>query len=135
MATPTLSVDERRAMVHKRHGAGASHRAIGRELGIHHTTVARILRTTPAPQDAPPALPDAPPAPTSNEPRPPAILFNLTRELIQDLNTLADKGTGDLPAPLVRAIHAAADRRRAAWLAWLRRQHADRPVAGTDAPA
>ena len=109
MATPTLSVAERRARARQLHTAGYSNRAIGRELGIHHGTVAADLRATPAP-------PAAPPAPTSGDPGAPRQFFTLTRELIQDLNVLADKRTGELPAPLVRAIHAAADRRRAAWI-------------------
>ncbi|MFF5790237.1 helix-turn-helix domain-containing protein [Streptomyces sp. NPDC012693] len=109
MATPTLSLTERRARARQLHEAGHSNRAIGRQLGIHHRTVATDLLATPAPQDTPPA-------PTSGDPDAPRQLFTLTRELIQDLNVLADKQSGDLPAPLVRAIHAAADRRRAAWM-------------------
>ncbi|MEU2120016.1 helix-turn-helix domain-containing protein [Streptomyces sp. NPDC016459] len=109
MATPTLTVEERRTRVHQLHKAGHSNRAIGRELGIHHVTVGRILSATPAPEAAPPA-------PTSGDAGVPPMHFNLTRELIQDLNVLADKKSGDLPAPLVRAIHAAADRRRAEWM-------------------
>ncbi|MGW8762355.1 helix-turn-helix domain-containing protein [Streptomyces sp. NPDC055815] len=120
MATPTLSAEERNTRAHQLSADGHSLRAIGRELGIHHVTVARILRTTPAPQGAPE---DAPQDPTSGDapapddaPTAPPMHFNLPTELIQDLNVLADKTTGDLPAPLVRAIHAAADRRRAAWM-------------------
>ncbi|MET7759749.1 hypothetical protein ABZT27_34370 [Streptomyces sp. NPDC005389] len=113
MATPNPTVDQhiaaRRATVRQLDAAGHSRRAIARQLGIHHRTVARDLSATSAPQPPSRIL-------TSTEPTAPRQYFTLTRELIQDLNVLADKRTGDLPAPLVRAIHAAADRRRAAWI-------------------
>lgn len=113
MATPNPTADaalaERRATVRQLADANHSHRAIARQLGIHHRTVARDLSATATPQPTSDIL-------TSAEPPAPRQFFTLTRELIQDLNVLADKHTGELPAPLARAIHAAADRRRAAWI-------------------
>ncbi|MFJ5143294.1 hypothetical protein [Streptomyces sp. NPDC088707] len=122
MATPTLPIAERRARARQLNAAGYSNRAIARELRIHHRTVANDL--------AAPVAPDpAPPAPTSGDPTAPPIHFNLPRTLVQDLNVLADKQTGELPAPLVRAIHAAADRRRAAWLRGLEQLATEAPPA------
>ncbi|WP_329622936.1 helix-turn-helix domain-containing protein [Streptomyces sp. NBC_01255] len=118
MATPTLSVAERRTRARQLADDGHSNRAIARQLGIHHRTVARDLELTPAP-------PAAPPVPTSGDPSAPRILFNLPPTLVQDLNVIADKQSGDLPAPLVRAIHAAADRHRAAWIHQLRQLAAE----------
>lgn len=131
MATQNLTAAElaaRRATV--RHLADVeqlSNRTIGRRLGIHHRTVARDLASTAPPaapavaeQAAPPAPVEAPPAPTSGAApaprRAPSLLHPLSPQTIQDLNVLAT-GTGSLPAPLLRAIHEAAERRRTAWRA------------------
>lgn len=113
MATtnPTRA-EERDARVHQLAAKGLSNRAIGRELGIAHTTVARILRTTTAPAAPPERTRPAPPTATSGKRLAPRLLHPLPPELIQDLNVLADPRTGQLPAPLVRAIRAAADHRR-----------------------
>jgi hypothetical protein len=43
-------------------------------------------------------------------------VYRLDTRTVQDLNVLADPVTGALPAPLLRAIRAAADHRRAVWL-------------------
>ncbi|MFB7029657.1 MULTISPECIES: hypothetical protein [unclassified Streptomyces] len=112
MADHTLPAAERDARAHQLAADGASHRAIGRALGIHHTTVARILRTTPAPPTAPQ---DAPPPATSKNAPIPGAMFKLTPQLIRDLNVLANRWTGELPAPLVHAIHAEAEKQRAIW--------------------
>jgi hypothetical protein len=115
----------RRATVRQLADEGLSNRAIARRLGIHHRTVARDLDTTPAPTEASPAAPptpeQAPPAPTSGARPTPRLLHPLDPALIQDINILADPRTGALPAPLLRAIHAAAERRRADWDAMARR--------------
>jgi hypothetical protein len=103
---PTL--DDRRAIVRQLADDGMSNRAIARRLGIHHATVARDLDATSAPQTAPPT-------PTSGARPAPRLLHDLDPRLIQDINVLADPHTGALPAPLVRAIRAAADHRRATW--------------------
>ncbi|GHC44398.1 MULTISPECIES: helix-turn-helix domain-containing protein [Streptomyces rochei group] len=100
-----------------------SHRAIARQVGLHHTTVTRILRTTPAPERTTPeqterTTPAPAPAPerttptTSGNTRTPRLLHDLDPRTIQDLNCLMDPRTGALPAPLVRAIRTAADARR-----------------------
>ncbi|MFB6617004.1 helix-turn-helix domain-containing protein [Streptomyces rochei] len=137
MSTPID--DATRATVRQLADKGMSHRAIGRQLGIHHSTVARALRATdepdaPAaepgtepdeprhePQDAPPHEPDepdaAPPPPTSGAPRAPRLIHDLPAWLVQDLNILVDPFTGRLPEPVARAIHTAAEQRRATWRA------------------
>lgn len=115
MTTTTLSIEERRATVRQLSADGYSNRAIGRRLGIHHRTVASDLLATLAP-------PAAPPTPTSGDPLTPRLLFRLTPQLIQDLNMLHDPLTDELPAPLVRAIHEAANRKRARWITRLREQ-------------
>ncbi|MFF8095700.1 hypothetical protein [Streptomyces sp. NPDC016675] len=93
---------------------GLSNRAIGRELGIHHVTVANILRAAPTP------VVNTTPA-TSGDTRAPRLLHDLDPRTIQDLNCLMDPTTGELPAPLVRAIRAAADARRTTLRAIARR--------------
>ncbi|MFJ5150854.1 helix-turn-helix domain-containing protein [Streptomyces sp. NPDC088353] len=133
MSTPID--DATRATVRQLAGKGMSQRAIGRELGIHHSTVARALRATdepdePAdepdeprhePQDAPPHEPDepdtAPPPPTSGAPRTPRLIHDLPGWLVQDLNVLIDPFTGRLDEPVARTIHTAAEQRRATWRA------------------
>ncbi|MFF4962990.1 helix-turn-helix domain-containing protein [Streptomyces sp. NPDC001222] len=111
--TGALDLAARCATVRQLADDGMSHRAIARRLGIHHRTVARDFDATPAPAEAPPAAPAAPPAPTSGAPSAPRLLHPFDPALIQDLNVLADPRTGALPSPLLRAIHAAADHRRA----------------------
>ncbi|WP_452536593.1 hypothetical protein, partial [Paenibacillus chitinolyticus] len=73
------------------------------------------------PQDAPPHEPDepdaAPPPPTSGAPRAPRLIHDLPAWLVQDLNILVDPFTGRLPEPVARAIHTAAEQRRATWRA------------------
>ncbi|MFI5993151.1 hypothetical protein ACIBAC_15115 [Streptomyces sp. NPDC051362] len=96
-----------------------SHRAIARRLGMHHTTVGRILRTTTAPEAPPVRTTTAPtvrttPVTSGAVPRPPELVRELDPWLIQDLNVLMT-GSGALPAPVARAIHAAAEHRRAQW--------------------
>lgn len=126
MATQHLTPADRTArdaQVHHLAAAGHSNRAIGRELGIAHTTVATILRTTPAPaRTAPEPAEHTAPAPaapvehttpeTSGNTPTPRLLHPLDARTIQDLNCLMDPTTGQLPAGLVRAIRAAADHRR-----------------------
>ncbi|MEU6649492.1 helix-turn-helix domain-containing protein [Streptomyces sp. NPDC046900] len=131
MSTPTD--DATRATVRQLAAEDMSHRAIAREVGIHHSTVARILRATDepdapatAPQDAPPT---APPSPTSGAPRAPRLIHELPPWLIQDLNVLIDARTGRLPAPVARAIHTAAEARRATMRANLERQDRHDPTA------
>jgi hypothetical protein len=122
----------RRATVRQLADEGHSARAIARRLGIHHKTVARDLAATPAPvveePTAPPAPvdapPTAPPAPTSGARPASRLLHPLDPALIQDINVLADPRTGALPASLLRAIHDAAERRRATWDAMARRRAA-----------
>ncbi|RSS59563.1 helix-turn-helix domain-containing protein [Streptomyces sp. WAC01280] len=128
MATTTLSVEERRTTVRQLDKAGHSNRAIARQLGIHHGTVARDLRSTPEPLDDPQPV-------TSGEPSTPRLMFPLPPQLIQDLNVLHNHQTDELPAPLVRAIHEAANRKRARWITWLQKQAAERPDADDSAPA
>lgn len=113
--TGAIPQAERRHRVRQLAAADLSNREIARRLGIHHATVARDLAATPAPQDAPPA-------PTSGARPAPRLLHPLDPRLIQDINVLADPHTGALPAPLVRAIHAAADHRRATWHAMAQRR-------------
>ncbi|MFE9309498.1 hypothetical protein ACFYM5_17635 [Streptomyces sp. NPDC006706] len=126
MSTPID--DATRATVRQLAGKGLSQRAIGRQLGIHHSTVARALRATDEPdeprhepQDAPPHEPDepdtAPPPPTSGAPRTPRLIHDLPGWLIQDLNILTDPVTGRLDEPVARTIHTAAEQRRATWRA------------------
>lgn len=120
MATTNLTPADRAtrdAEVHHLAAQHLSHRAIARRLGVHHTTVARILRTTTAPpEDTTPAPATAPerttPVASSNPPAP-RLLHPLDPRTIQDLNCLMDPRTGQLPAGLVRAIRTAADHRRA----------------------
>lgn len=132
MSTP--ADEERRAKARQLAKGGLSNRAIGRLLGVHHSTVARDLAATPepdAPADAPPAEPpapvDAPPTLTSGERPAPRLLHDLPGWLVQDLNVLMDPRTGALPGALLRAIHAAAEERRATWCASAERRarHAD----------
>ncbi|MFE5912073.1 hypothetical protein ACFQ6B_23730 [Streptomyces wedmorensis] len=115
MTTTTLPIEKRRATVRQLADDGLSNRAIGRQLGIHHRTVASDLLATPAPADAPPG-------PTSGDLLTPRLLYPLTPQLVQDLNVLHDPATGELPAPLARAIHEAANRKRARWMTLLREQ-------------
>lgn len=127
MATtnPTRTAD-----VHRLAAQHLSHRAIARRLGIHHTTVGRILRTTTAP-DAPAApapertTPEQPTAPERTTERTTTATSNddhTTTEdslfhprLFNDLCVLIDARTGDLPAPLARIVHQAAEAQRTAW--------------------
>jgi hypothetical protein len=110
--TGALDLAARRATVRQLTDEGHSARAIARRLGIHHKTVARDLAATPAPAEAPQT---APPTPTSGARPAPRLLHPLDPRTIQDLNVLADPRTGQLPAPLLRTIRAAADHRRAIW--------------------
>jgi hypothetical protein len=117
--TGAMPQAERRHRVRQLAEQHVSNREIARRLGIHHRTVARDLEAPPAPEQAPQA---APPAPTSGALPAPRLLYPLDPALIQDLNVLADPHTGALPAPLVRAIRAAADHRRATWHAMAQRR-------------
>jgi hypothetical protein len=110
--TGAMPQAERRRRVRQLAEQHVSNREIARRLGIHHRTVARDLAAPPAPAEAPQT---APPAPTSGARPAPRLLHDLDPRLIQDINVLADPHTGALPAPLVRAIRAAADHRRATW--------------------
>lgn len=111
--TGPLDRATRRATVRRLADEGKSNRAIGRELGIGKDTVARDLAATAAPDTAPQ---DATPPATSGAPFAPPVVYRLDPRTVQDLNVLADPVTGALPAPLLRAIRAAADHRRAQWL-------------------
>ncbi|MEU8950911.1 hypothetical protein [Streptomyces sp. NPDC048489] len=95
-----------------------SNRAIARRLGMHHTTVGRILSTTPAPDEPPVRTTPAPAVRTthltSGAAVAPRLLHDLDPRLIQDLNVLVDRETGALPAPLAHILRTAADRRRTA---------------------
>ncbi|GAA5056380.1 hypothetical protein [Streptomyces similanensis] len=144
MATthPTLAAERaaRDADIRQRAAAGASARSIARETGLHHTTVARIIRTAPAPEhttveQVEPSTPEpsqqteratpAPPAPTSGDRHTPprtALIRELAPDLIRDLNVLVDRRTGALPAPLAGIVRAYADRERARWSAALERR-------------
>uniref|UniRef100_UPI0035DCCA53 helix-turn-helix domain-containing protein n=1 Tax=Brucella cytisi TaxID=407152 RepID=UPI0035DCCA53 len=66
MSTPID--DATRATVRQLADKGMSHRAIGRQLGIHHSTVARALRATDEP-DAPAAEPGTEPDEPRHEPQ------------------------------------------------------------------
>ncbi|MFJ2568160.1 helix-turn-helix domain-containing protein [Streptomyces sp. NPDC087568] len=149
----------RRATVRQLANGGMSNRAIARQLGVHHNTVARDLAATAepdapagepdeprhepepepeapaaAPQDEPPTEPDepdaAPPPPTSGAPRAPQLIHELPAWLIQDLNILTDRSTGRLPEPVARAIHTAAEECRAAFYA-RRRANAEQHASQT----
>ncbi|MFF9284852.1 hypothetical protein [Streptomyces griseosporeus] len=137
MATTNPTGDQRAALHAEVRRLAAeeqlSNRAIARRLGVHHTTVGRILRTTPAP-DAPAAAPaerttPAPPAPTSGAARAPRLLYDLDPTLIQDLNVLTDARTGALIAPVRQYLRTAAAYRRAALTAVAHR------IAAEDDPA
>ncbi|MFD8611063.1 helix-turn-helix domain-containing protein [Streptomyces sp. NPDC059631] len=134
--TGTSARAERNARVHQLAAEGHSHRAIARQTGVHHTTVARILRTTtppnaPAEHTAPEQAErttTAPPAPTSDDrPAPPRtiLLKPIAPALTRDLNVLLDRRTGALPAPLDRIVRAYADRERARWSAALTHHSTD----------
>src|SRR5690606_39340504 len=85
-----------------------SNRAIGRRLGMHHTTVGRILRTTRAPErttpeqperttPAPATTPERTTPPTSGAAPAPRLLLPLDPDLIQDLNVLrSEEHTSEL---------------------------------------
>ncbi|MEV5085927.1 hypothetical protein AB0K74_47070, partial [Streptomyces sp. NPDC056159] len=45
------------------------------------------------------------------------LIHDLPAWLVQDLNILVDPFTGRLPEPVARAIHTAAEQRRATWRA------------------
>ncbi|MYR46611.1 hypothetical protein [Streptomyces sp. SID5910] len=122
-ATRPMTRAERTALVHQLAAAGHSHRAVARQTGMHHTTVGRILRTTPAPAERAPeqaerTTPAPSPAPertitlTSGVVRAPRLLYPLDPTLIQDLNVLTDPRTGALPDPIRRYLRAAANARR-----------------------
>lgn len=115
MATTHLTPAERTARdarAHQLAADGLSNRAIGRQLGISHTTVATILRTTPAPEHTTLDTVERTTPATSGNTRAPRLLHPLDPRTIQDLNCLMDPTTGALPAGLVRAIRTAADHRR-----------------------
>jgi hypothetical protein len=126
MATTHLTPAERtarNARANQLAAAGHSNRAIARELGIAHTTVATILRTTrtperttpePAERTAPePAVqPERTTAAASGAAPTPRLLHPLDPALIQDLNCLMDPRTGTLPEPIRRILRAAANGRR-----------------------
>jgi hypothetical protein len=122
-ANPTGPLDRatRRATVRRLATEGKSNRAIARQLGVGKDTVARDLAATPAPPAPGTAPQDATPPATSGAPFTPPIVYRLDPRTVQDLNVLADPRTGALPAPLLRAIRAAADHRRAQWLKDLER--------------
>ncbi|MFK0069741.1 helix-turn-helix domain-containing protein [Streptomyces sp. NPDC091046] len=115
-----------------------SHRAIARQVGVHHTTVARILRTAPEPTERTTPAPAAPAAPvertitlTSGEVRAPRLLHDLDPRTIQDLNCLMDARTGALPEPIRRYLRAAADARRTSLRATAHRFAAEERTAET----
>ncbi|MGC0427626.1 hypothetical protein RKD32_003981 [Streptomyces sp. SAI-195] len=126
MATTHLTPAERTARdarIRQLADDGASARAIAREVGVHHTTVARILRTAPAPEPTTPQPTErttpaqAAPAErtitlTSGEVRAPRLLHPLDPHTVQDLNCLMDPRTGALPEPIRRILRAAANARR-----------------------
>lgn len=123
--TDAPSRAERRHRVRQLAADGLSNREIARRLSIGKDTVRRDLRATEAPAAPVPASPAAPPAMTSGAaPAPPRtrLIWELDPRLIQDLNVLVDRRTGALPAPLAHIIRAAADRRRAEWIAALERR-------------
>jgi hypothetical protein len=113
----TTSHTERTTRVHHLAATGMSNRAIARELGMHHTTVGRILRTTTAPEPTTPTPAERTTPATSETPRTPWLLRDLEPDLIQDLNILRDPHTGALPAPLRTMLRTAADARRTTILA------------------
>lgn len=146
MASSNLTPADRAtrdARVHHLAAEGHSNRAIGRQLGIHHTTVSTILRTT-----TPPVAPTAPAPPatmarttpaTSGNPPAPRLLHPLDPSLIQDLNCLMDPWTGALPAPIRRYLRAAADARRTSMAATAHRIATEHrtttaPATGRDHP-
>lgn len=149
MATPISPAkrDELRVLARQLAANGASHRAIGRDLGIHHNTVARLLAEDSEPdtatseppgapddeQRATPGAPDAqesatPGAPDSEPERattaPPAPTSGDTRRATLS-HPLPDWFTHDLnvlmtghfPDDVARHIHHAAEARRAIWRA------------------
>ena len=148
MATtnPTRATDraERTAEVHRLAAQHLSHRAIARRLGIHHTTVGRILSTTTAPRatdstterttPAPAGAPKRTTAPTSGDGPAPRLLHPLDPRTIQDLNCLMDARTGALPPALVRAIRTAADEQRARMRAVAHRLAAEHRAAQQSEP-
>src|SRR5690606_4240966 len=135
MATtnPTRATDrdDRTARVHHLAAQNLSNRAIGRRLGMHHTTVGRILRTTRAPErttpehperttPAPATTPERTTPPTSGAAPAPPLLLPLDPDLIHDLNVLRDPPTAALPpsrpplAPQARQLPPAPHARRRA---------------------
>lgn len=141
MATtnPTRATDrdDRTTRVHHLAAQNLSNRAIARQLGIHHTTVGRILRTTRAPERTTPEQPErTTPAPerttppTSNNRPAPRLLLPLDPDLIQDLNVLRDPRTGALPAPLRAMLRTAADARRTTMRATVHRIAAEERTTG-----
>ncbi|MGW2130442.1 helix-turn-helix domain-containing protein [Streptomyces coelicoflavus] len=121
---------------------GASTRAISRKVGAHHTTVARVLRTTPAPERTTPERAErttpAPPAPvertitlTSGATATPRLLHPLDPHTVQDLNCLMDPRTGALPEPIRRILRAAADARRSTMRATAHRYATEERTAET----
>jgi hypothetical protein len=115
----------RTAEVHRLAAQHLSHRAIARRLGIHHTTVGRILRTTTAPDAPERTTPEQPTAPERTTERTTTVTSNDDRtttddtlfhpRLFNDLCVLINPRTGDLPAPLARIVHQAAEKQRTAW--------------------
>ncbi|MFF0894726.1 helix-turn-helix domain-containing protein [Streptomyces sp. NPDC003278] len=132
--TPTTLGARRAAVRHLADVERLSNREIARRLGIHHRTVARDL-AAPAPAPAEETAPDAPDAPTSGARIETRLLHPLDPQTIQDLNVLADPRTGALPAGLLRAIHAAAERRRADWQRATERRLAEPAPASGRPPA
>ncbi|GGW68043.1 helix-turn-helix domain-containing protein [Streptomyces griseoloalbus] len=150
MATTQPTGDDRTARVHHLAAQKLSNRAIGRRLGIHHTTVGRILRTTTAPEHTTPqpaerttptpAAPMERTTPTASGDTPtPRLLHPLDPAFVQDLNCLMDPRTGALPEPIRRIIRAAADGRRASMRATAHRlattQRTSEPPTTGRAPA
>lgn len=127
-ATRTMTRAERTARVHQLAAENHSNRAIARQLGMHHTTVGRILRTTPAPVRTTTEQPECTTPTTSENPRAPRLLHDLDPRTIQDLNCLMDSRTGALPEPIRRYLRAAADARRTSLRATAHR------IATEDAP-
>lgn len=106
-----------------------SNRAIARRLQMHHTTVGRILSATPAPDAPAERTTTAPPertAPVTSDDdhtTPPDSLLH--PRLFADISTLMDPRTGDLPAPLARVLHRAAEAQRTAWRTAARTRRTD----------
>jgi Homeodomain-like domain len=94
-----------------------SARSIAQQVGAHHTTVARWLRTTERTTPAPEHAPERTTPPTSANTAPTLDVMGFDPQVVRDLVILVDLKTGHLPAPLERAIHQWAEHRRSMWRA------------------